>query len=80
MRKPLFEEFWRSGAPLIGEEGSSGWSVWKSQHPAVVPQTELLPVQGACDYKYSSQPNCTEFQSCREKMVMSTQSMSAECY
>jgi hypothetical protein len=28
VRKPLFEEYWHSGAPLSGEEGASGWQAW----------------------------------------------------
>lgn len=43
VRKHLFEHFWTSGSPLIGEEGGDGWQQWAAQQhqqgqPALPPE------------------------------------------
>lgn len=45
MRKPLFERFWNSGAPLIGEDGCSGWQEWAitQQNTRLQPPLPLEP-------------------------------------
>ena len=41
VRKPLFEQFWGSGAPLIGEEGGTGWQDWAISQQALQQQPPL---------------------------------------
>lgn len=62
VRKPLFEEFWRSGAPLIGEERSGGWAEWSLQHQKAVQEIKLLPVQGTSQAFHSSSGACSSAQ------------------
>ena len=35
VRKPLFEQFWGSGAPIIGEAGGTGWQDWAISQQAL---------------------------------------------
>lgn len=35
--EPMFEEFWRAGAPAVGEEGAAGWGEWISAAAAAGP-------------------------------------------
>ncbi|KAL4443524.1 hypothetical protein ABPG75_011261 [Micractinium tetrahymenae] len=30
----MFEEFWRSGAPMLGQPGAAGWAAWLAGEPA----------------------------------------------
>ncbi|KAL4447355.1 hypothetical protein ABPG77_007388 [Micractinium sp. CCAP 211/92] len=30
----MFEEFWRSGAPMVGQPGAAGWAAWMAGGPA----------------------------------------------
>lgn len=46
MRQPLFEGFWKSGAPLIGEQGATGWLNWAKANHDRSQQIDLLEVQG----------------------------------
>ena len=41
VRKHLFEQFWTSGAPLIGEEGCVGWHEWAAQKQHLRAQPDL---------------------------------------
>ena len=27
-----FRDFWEAGAPLVGDEGATGWATWESKH------------------------------------------------
>ena len=46
VRKPFFESFWNSGAPLIGEEGAAGWLHWAVNNIAKDQHIDLLHVEG----------------------------------
>lgn len=43
VRRQLFEQFWVSRAPLIGEEGADGWQAWEQHQQERRLHAELPP-------------------------------------